>query len=427
MNEYRSFLNFEDDTRFAILKKQRKACRCGSCVGGLCYEFGKDQVFFRSRIRRLRAGIKGIQTNAMRNRLFRKIGEEDRAFVRKKHIAPLSKAETSAIGAYWKQFGVRFRDFSSFQMFYATTGIRDPRFLPYNVADVVLYSYYNDQARAKVWADKNQFSRVLPAMPFPVTIAHRVNGRYYDHERNCFGKEITPEFVSALFRRIREIGCGAVVVKATTETSRGLGVKKFSIESEDALHSLLNDQRWKNNYIIQEAVEQHPFFAQFNKSSVNILRLTTWRHENGVEVFAPCLRFGIPGSNTDVAFVKGVEIVQSVGIDPTTGTVADHGYDLNGSILPLEILDRQVPMWDEIVRLVKRNSLSLDYFDIVAWDMTVDRENRVRCFEYNICSPGVIIYQFAHGPLAGEHTDALLAFLREPKNRKRYLPSSIRL
>ena len=53
--------------------------------------------------------------------------------------------------------------------------------------------------------------------------------------------------------------------------------------------------------------------------------------------------------------------------------------------------------------------------------MTVDEEGQIICIEYNIRSPGTIVYQMADGPFAGEHTRELLQFLTQPQNRKKYL------
>lgn len=369
--------------------------------------------------------IKDARAQNYKDSLYNRRNKETAAFVEKKHLAPLTKEEIEEIDAYWKQYGVKFNDYSFFQMQYAVTGIHDPRFIPYNFAYYVLYPYYNDLKKAPIWADKNQFSRILPRCPFPEEIGYRLRGRYCDHLRNCYGETITDEYISALYRRIQEIGCEAVIIKKTTKTSRGTGVRKFRITAEEDVRSALADCNDKGDFIIQKAVEQHPFFSQFNPDSTNILRVTTWRHGNDVEVFAPCLRFGIPGSATDVAFVDGEEIVQCARIDEH-GNVADTGISLNGEPIPLDISSKKVPMWDEIIQMVKNNHRFLDYFDIVAWDITVDSSNSIVCFEYNIRRPGIIIYQFAHGPFAGEHTDELLSFLRDPKNRKEYLPRCIR-
>lgn len=139
----------------------------------------------------------------------------------------------------------------------------------------------------------------------------------------------------------------------------------------------------------------------------------------------PCLRYGIPGSVTDVSYVDGTEIINCVGISET-GRVSDHGVGIDGKVFDLNVPDKQVPCWDPIVDLVKKNHLTMDYFDIIAWDITVDDNSNVICIEYNLRSPGSIVYQLAQGPFAGDHTDEMLAFLKNSSNQMKYLPKSIR-
>ena len=142
--------------------------------------------------------------------------------------------------------------------------------------------------------------------------------------------------------------------------------------------------------------------------------------------FCPCVRYGIEGSPTDVAFVDGEEIVQVVGIGED-GRIYDRGFTMSGSRLDPVVEDKQVPYWDKIKETVTRGHLQLHYFDLVGWDITLDEDGNVVCIEYNLIHPGSIIYQFAHGPLAGDQTDAFLSFLKDPANREKYLPAAARL
>ena len=156
---------------------------------------------------------------------------------------------------------------------------------------------------------------------------------------------------------------------------------------------------------------------------MNIIRLTTWRHGDVISVMAPCVRFGIKGSATDVSYVDGVEIINVIGIH--NGEV-DEGYvTLEGKYTQIELESRRIPRWEEIVESVKNGAKSLPYFDIIGWDITVDRNGEVICIEYNLKCPGTIVYQFVHGPMASDETDNYLSFLRETNNQKKYLPSCI--
>ena len=350
-------------------------------------------------------------------------GNIAREFCEKNAVAQLTKDEIERIDDYWKQFGIRFRDYSFHRMYYSVTGKKDPRFIPDPLAGLVIYPYYNDMGRVKAYADKNLFPWFLPDVCFPRTYAQRINKHYYDSDHRYYGTELSDAFINRVFQEIRSNHASDIIIKETTDTNTGKGVKKHTVHTSDDLKKALTSSN-SINFIVQECVRQHAFFQQFNSDSVNIIRLNTWRTDNEIMVFAPCIRFGIPGSATDVSYVDGKEIVQCVGIHD--GRAADHYFTLDGDRKPLHILDRDIPRWDEVLKTVKNAHLEMDYFGIIAWDVIVDSHEHVICIEYNLKWPGTVVYQFAHGPFAGEKTDEYLGFLRDPAMQK-LLPPCIRL
>ncbi len=349
-----------------------------------------------------------------------------RAYIRKHDPPALSAEEIRDIDAFWKQFGIRLDNYRWHQMYYDITGIKDPRFIPQNLAKAALYPYYNDPSETIAWADKNYFQRFVPAVRFPQMLGQKIHGRCYDAEHRIYTEEELGAFGRAVFGCMTGAGPYSIVVKETTGTKQGAGVKKYSFASERELCGILEKHADRDNYIIQSAIRQHPFFAQFNASSVNIVRITTWRRGKDIVVFSPCVRFGVEGSCTDVAHINGEEIVQCIGISPD-GRVKDEYVTLNGEKKPFPVEDRQVPHWNELVETVKKGHEYLEYFGIVAWDMTVDEEGQVVCIEYNLRAPGTVVYQMADGPFAGEYTEDFLRFLADRKNQKKYLPRRLRI
>jgi hypothetical protein len=358
-------------------------------------------------------------------RLFRRQDRMPNQMTAQAQFPQLSAEQKAEIDAYWKRFGIRISNYRWHQLYYGATGREDPRFLPHSLLASAVYPYYNDMEKAKVWADKNEFSRVLPNLSFPVTLAQKIHGRYYDAQRRSFGTALSRDFAEAVWESASARGLDAVILKRTSNTNSGRGVKKLPLTTVEALAEALSSSD-DQDYIIQEPIRQHPFFAQFNESSVNILRINTWRSGEKFRVFAPCVRFGTPGFATDVAFIKGKEVFHVIAVRPD-GRIDDCGYDLYGEKSPVIVQDRQVPCWEELLETVRKNHLMLDYFDFVAWDLTVDAEGKIVCIEYNLQEPGSIAYQYAHGPFAGDDTEELLAFLLEKKNRERLLPRRARL
>ncbi len=253
----------------------------------------------------------------------------------------------------------------------------------------------------------------------------RINGKYYDNNRRFYQQNEIRELCKDIYQTLISKDIHAVICKKTVDTNQGKGVKKYTISSLEDLIKLFEENASEKNFILQEAIVQALFFSRYNPSSVNIMRLTTWKHGNEVEVFAPCLRFGVEGFVTDVAYVDGEEIVNGIGIAPD-GQIMKKGISMNGDRFSFDFDDRAVPQWDNVIKTVKEGHRYLEYFAIVAWDMIVDKNGQVICIEYNLNSPGSIVYQMCHGPFAGDWTDELLSFLKDKQNQERYLPKMIR-
>lgn len=345
-------------------------------------------------------------------------------YTKKNKIPRLSGKEKKEINDYWKKYGIRFRDFSWFARYYYVTGKKDPRFLPHPLLELVIYPFYNDFRMADAWSDKNAFSRHLPQMTFPTMIAQCINYKMYDADHNYFGTKVNEDFLAAVYKRIEARGVDTIIIKQTLNTNSGHGVRKYSIEClEDLRAALLENDR--PNYIVQEPIIQHSFFAQFNDTSVNVIRLNTWRNGDEIVIFSPCIRFGMKGSITDVSYIDGKQIILAAGVNED-GIVSDYYWSNMNDRRQLNIENKKVPLWKEMCQLVKSCHSFLEYFDVVAWDMTVDHDNRIICVEYNLHEPGSIIYQYVHGPFLGDNTDKFLSFLKETDNQKPLIPGCIR-
>ena len=376
-------------------------------------------------------------------------------YLKNNDVPALTAQEKAEIDSFWAEYGVRILNYDYYRMFYHVTGKHDPRFIPDSIAHRVLLPYYNDAEKMRAYVDKNMFQRLLPDMPFPKMFGQCMNGHFFGPDGRYVTDELTDEYVRLVYDAFMEAESGksnhtaenagetasaatdgtnnvaenaaahALIIKQSQRSFCGKGVSLCKVESPADLRRAIEENN-SGNFLIQAAIRQHAFFRQFNESSVNIMRITSWRHGGDVEIFCPCIRYGIEGSHTDVAFVDGEEIVQVVGIG-ADGVIYEGGVTMSGKPLAPVIPDKQVPNWDKVVETVRRNHLQLPYFDLVGWDFTLDEAGNVVCIEYNLLHPGTIIYQFAHGPLAGEHTEEFLSFLKDPANREKYLPAAARL
>ena len=339
-----------------------------------------------------------------------------RRFLKDNPQPDISSVEKDEIDNYWHSFGIHFKDYSWFQMYYGVTGMHNPRFIPDPLAGYILYPYYNDQTMIAGWDDKNLYQELISSVHFPRALGHCVRGRLYDSTWNYYDKNTDLTRLSdKIFQRLDG---NELIIKATRSTAAGKGVKKLIVKSAADIKNYLLSNNLEN-FVIQEKVEQHPFFSQFNESSVNIIRIVSWRHNGTIKTFPACIRYGIKGSCTDVTFQKGKEIVNVVGLTED-GEINNRFATLDGlSTNECMINIKTCPSYKQMIESVINAHSHIIPFEVIGWDFTIDRNCMPICVEYNIVWPGTVVYQYANGPFAGRHSDEFLSCLKLPELQKK--------
>lgn len=336
----------------------------------------------------------------------------------------LSDTDKRAIDDYWRQYGIRFKDYSWFQMYYGVTGMHDPRFIPDAIARFALFKHYNDLSAIPGWDDKNLYDTFLPDIRFPKTYARIYHDGIYDGEWKYFSADQLQQLGDMIFDEMgqdREL-----VIKAAKGSYAGKGVRLIKVNSPDDVKNLLTSNA-NGNFIVQQRLYQSDFMSQFCKSSVNIFRIITWRHQGEVKVLSSSIRFGLEGYFTDVCYIDGEEIVNVVGVEKD-GTVKEQYGSFRGlTDITVDLHERISPRFNTIIEMAKKGHERLHPFGIVGWDFTLDRDNTPYCIEFNVNAPGTILYQYANGPFGGDYNDQLMAFLLDKDNVKKYIPKRFRI
>lgn len=335
----------------------------------------------------------------------------------------LTAVQKKEIDDFWRPYGINVKDYSWYQWYYGKTGIVDPRFLPQEYYLHLILPYYNRQEFIQAYKDKNMFDLILPSSDLPKTIFKRKNGALFDRKGEFISCDLYDKRIIKLILEYKE-----VVFKNATDTGRGINVKKYIIDGEETVRELLNNWSQVKDFVVQEVIQQHSFFAQFNTSSVNIMRINTWFNDGDVIVSTPVLRFGMPGQATDCCFVDGEEVVRMIGIT-LEGKLREKIVHLSGIDEELDIafpnIVKQVPAWDKVVSMLQRNAKKLCHFKCIGWDVTVTKNEEPVVIEYNIFEPSSYASQITNGPMWGEHTEKMLEFLKNDDFRHQYVLKDI--
>lgn len=266
-------------------------------------------------------------------RRFRFRSEAASKYVERHGCPPLSHAEAEEVRDYWAQHSIAVHDFSWWQMYYAVTGMRDPRFIPDDVAGLVLYAYYNDPAYADAWRDKNMFTRFLPDVRFPRTYGSCIRGRlFFGDVKGCAR---TDEGIKRFCRYVYESArgeCESIIIKDARATGHGRGVKKYRISSEDDIAVAVGEWKGSDHFTVQKCIDQHPVLSALNKESVNVVRVVSWRRDERVDILFAAVRYGVAGAITDMIQRDGIELTNVVKVNPASGSMEGNMIDQDGRV-----------------------------------------------------------------------------------------------
>lgn len=172
--------------------------------------------------------------------------------------------------------------------------------------------------------------------------------------------------------------------------------------------------------VVQERLQQHDFFEKFNDSSVNTVRVLTYKSvvSGEIHILHTVLRVGVKGDWVDNSRAGGY----SIGVHPD-GTLNTFGCTKDGlhhtciNDVDLEILAVPVPEFGRILQCAKEIAAKNLHHRLLGLDMMLDRDGNPRCIEINNHGNEINFYQLNNGPLFGEYTPEVVDYCKVNRHR----------
>jgi hypothetical protein len=269
----------------------------------------------------------------------------------------------------------------------------------------------NQRGFALAYSDKNFYERFLvyPSGLFVPTVLRSMNGVLMraDYTR-CSIQEATD---------LLSVGV-EYIFKPSTSTSGGSDVALITKNERGEIH--LGDQRFASfieamqanglvhgNYIIQQRVQQHPWFARWNPSSLNTVRLMTYRSvlTEKVHPIGAVIRFG---SIVDNQAAGGL----TCGIDQE-GFSRDFVCDKYGRISYDGNFREAVPGYERMIEIAQTLAAQFPYHRLLGFDFCVNDAGDVHLLEVNCKNIEVNFIQMNNGPLFGDLLDEVITSARQ--------------
>lgn len=311
--------------------------------------------------------------------------------------------------------------FSKYYRVYSSISGKDTiNYVPENIYYLIIEPRLNDTSLSRAYADKNSYDKLPFSTLFPKTCIRNIDGVFYDQKYNYISLNRHEELLTIL----EHFAAPKVILKPSVESQGGRNIELFS-KDNGVYRNVDNDmldinflQTYRDkNYIVQEAIEQHPFYMQLNSSSLNTVRVFTYRSTSteDVAVLHCVVRMGMKGSVTDNQSAGGI----SCGIDES-GKLNDFAVNKKGDILRYMNEGDGISFGsignpyklNEIKEMAKECAMYFHYHRILSFDFCVDKKGDVRLIEINNDDMGINFLQMNNGPLFGKYTDEVIEYCK---------------
>jgi len=285
------------------------------------------------------------------------------------------------------------------EYFYSRTGVFSKDYIPKDFYTVELRPRANVYPFQEAYDDKNIYDMILGGENIVHTILKNMNGYYYYE-----GKPVSEEDAINLCQNMDK-----VIIKPAMK-NQGNGVKLLTVtKGKTNLEGKTIGEvfkLYKHNFLIQERVKQHKDLAALNPTSVNTLRILTYRSGMEVLLVYSVIRIGRSGQVIDNQCAGGIST--TITNDGKLGKAAYGGYS-EDNVLKTDtgiILDGyQLPSYDKAIEFVKRLHMKLPYFNIIGWDVSIEENGEPILIEYNT-NVGLSQSAFCSG--MGENTERII-------------------
>ena len=189
---------------------------------------------------------------------------------------------------------------------------------------------------------------------------------------------------------------------------------KFVNEKNEILTLNFLQKTYVKNYIIQNWLQQDPFFAQFNPSSVNSVRICTYRSvkTDDVSILLTILRMGKKNAFVDNQTFGGYacNINQNFRLDKYAYDQYGNKCTENNGVIFSQV--KEIPRIEEMKKIAKSFAKKNFYSRLMGFDFCLDVNGKVRLIEINN-QYASISFQMNSGPFFGKYTDEVVEFLKK--------------
>lgn len=285
------------------------------------------------------------------------------------------------------------------EYFYSRTGVFSKEYVPKDLYNCDLLPKANIHQHHNALCNKNMNDILFSGENIVHSILKNMNGYYY-YEGNPVSEEEAISLCQNLDR---------VIIKPSN-AMQGNGVMLLTVKNGktniDGKSISQIFKEYGKNFLIQDCVRQHKDMAALNPTSVNTMRILSYRSGMEVLIIYSVVRIGRKNQVIDNQCAGGIST--TISEDGRLGKKAFGGYsedDIEKTDTGILLDGYQLPSYNKAIEMVKRLHLRLPSFNIVGWDIAIQEDGNPVLIEFNSL-PG--LSQSAFGSGMGKYTERII-------------------
>jgi len=278
------------------------------------------------------------------------------------------------------------------------SGISDPNIVPEDILVSDIEPSLIIDSSVNYLSNKSFYNRWFQEGIFPRDILHCIEGQYYD--KNFKRIDFTELKVLAKSESY------PVVLKPNRGTYGGKGIN-FVRNSEE----LVELAKKSKNYVVQEKINQHSYFKNFNPVGLNTVRVYIYESvvDNKLHILNMTLRMG-KGGSLDNETAGGIHSLITDG-----GTLNGYAVDKCGTKYyehPDSGLkfDSKIPNLDGLKKLATFIGNNVFLTRVIGLDACYDEKGRWRAIEINTKAITTRFSQYGGKPFFGKFTNEVVDY-----------------
>lgn len=311
------------------------------------------------------------------------------------YLSPVNKNNELLHTKKWKNFHGKV-NLNTYRLCTNLSGVLSVNYVPEEIFSIDIEKSLNPDLKVDYLSNKSFYNNWFDKGLFPKDIFHKIDGAYYNQNLDPISIDMVEKLKIDF----------PVVLKPNKDTFGGEDIN--FVKDKINLLELISS---RNNFVVQEKLDQHSFFAKYNNKGINTIRVCTYRSvvDNTTKILNASLRFGVRGS-LDNETAGGV--VCNITDEGNLCGSAKDKYAFNFTEHPDSKIafEGKIPHFEDMLEIAKKVSEKIFYARLISLDMCLDSDENWRVIEINLTGQTIRFAQYAGLPFFGKYTDEVIKY-----------------